>query len=121
MTSDSSRIALDLLDCWRRLDLEDALSRISDDAVFRADCKSEPVVGRDAIRTVWTGYMRAIKKYEYEVRSLLASDRLVFIERNELLGLGAREILLPITAVFEINSAGKVCAWRDYWDTSMAR
>ena len=28
---------------------------------------------------------------------------------------------LPIVGVFEIDGAGKIAAWRDYWDTSMAR
>ncbi len=120
MATDNTQIGLGLLDCWRRLDLEDALSRITDDAVFLADCKSAPVVGHEAIRKVWAGYMQAIKKYEYEVRSALASNDVVIIERLERLGLNGRELDLPIVAVFEINSAGEITAWRDYWDTSMA-
>ena len=120
MTTDSKHIALGLLDCWRRLDLEDALSRIAEDAVFQADCKSAPVVGRNAIRKVWGGYMQVIKKYEFEVRAALATDNLVMIERREVLGLNRKELDLPIVAIFEINQAGQISAWRDYWDTSMA-
>jgi len=121
MTANNKQIALGLLDCWRRLDLEDALSRISDNAQFTADCKSAPVIGRDAIRKVWAGYMQAIKKYEYEVRAAVASDDVVMIERREVLGMSGKELDLAIVAVFEINPAGKITAWRDYWDTSTAK
>jgi hypothetical protein len=61
MANTVKEVALDMLDCWRRLNLEDALSRLADNAVFQPDCKSAPVVGREAIRTVWAGYMQAIK------------------------------------------------------------
>lgn len=121
MTTDTKQIALGLLDCWRRLDLDDAVSRMSDDAKFTPDCKSETIVGREAIRKVWASYMQVIKKYEYEIRSMLASDNLVIIERREVLGMNGKELDLPIVAIFEINSAGQISAWRDYWDTSMAK
>ena len=121
MTTDKINIGLGLLDCWRRLNLEDALSRISDDAQFTPDCKSAPVIGREAIRKVWAGYMQVIKKYEFEVRAAVASDDVVMIERREVLGMNGKELDLAIVAVFEINPAGKITAWRDYWDTSTAK
>jgi limonene-1,2-epoxide hydrolase len=112
-------IALKMFDCWRRRDLEAALGLLSPHAVFQADCKSSPVVGREAIRKVWAGYMQVISRYECEVRTQLASERLVFVERSERLALAGRELLLPIVAVFEFNDKGQISAWRDYWDASM--
>jgi limonene-1,2-epoxide hydrolase len=119
MEDSNSQAAVGLLDCWKRLDLEDALSRISDGAVFRPDCKSDPVVGKEAIRAVWAQYMQAIQSYEYEIKSTAAEGNRVFIERDETLDLGSRELCLPIVAVLEFDQSGKITAWRDYFDTSM--
>jgi limonene-1,2-epoxide hydrolase len=114
------QIAIDFMDCWRRFDLEDAVSRISEDCVFTPDIKAEPVVGRAAIRALWAKYMESMKTYSMEVRSVLASDRLVYLERVErVLGSVNGEMALPIVGVYELDAEGKITAWRDYWDTSM--
>ena len=109
------------MDCWCRLDLEDALSRITDGAVFQPDLKAEAARGRDAIRPLWAAYMAAISGYSMEVRQVLASDKVVFMERLERLSTpDGREMSLPIVGVYELDADGKITAWRDYWDTSMA-
>lgn len=121
MHSGQEQIVLDFIDCWHRLDLEDALSHISPDAVFVPDLKSQPVRGSDAIRELWADYMRRIARYDADILNLAGTGNVVFVERIEHLSMpDGRSMSLPITAVFELDDAGKITAWRDYWDTSMA-
>jgi limonene-1,2-epoxide hydrolase len=122
MTDRNAQIALDFMDCWRRLDLEDAVSRIATDAAFTPDLKTEPVIGHEAIRALWASYMARMKAYSMEVGSVVGSGAVVFLERVErIVAVDGYEMSLPIVGVFEIDAAGKITAWRDYWDTSMAR
>jgi len=119
MSNNTKQAALGLLDCWTRLDLEDALSRITDDAVFKPDCKADTVAGKEAIRVVWSQYMQVIKTYEYDVKAIASEGGTVFVERDERLNMGEKDLFLPIVAVFEVDQNGKITAWRDYFDTSM--
>jgi limonene-1,2-epoxide hydrolase len=121
MHSQQVQIVLDFIDCWHRLDLDDALSRIAPDAVFVPDLKSQAVRGREAIREVWADYLRRIARYDADILNLAGTGNVVFVERIERLSMpDGRSMVLPITAVFELDDAGRITAWRDYWDTSMA-
>ena len=75
-------IVLQMIDAWRRLDLEDAISHLADDAIFLPDPKAEPVRGCEAIRTLWAYYMGLFSSYACEVQNILTSDRLVFVEKS---------------------------------------
>jgi limonene-1,2-epoxide hydrolase len=121
MHTRQEQIVLDFIDCWHRLDLEDAMSRIAPDATFQPDLKSEPASGSAAIRELWADYMRRIATYDAGILNLAGDGNVVFVERIEALSMpDGRSMALPITAVFELDDAGKIAAWRDYWDTSMA-
>ena len=115
------QIVLEMLDAWRHLDLDDAMSRVADDIVFAPDLKSKPVRGRDALRSLWGRYMGLFASYDVEVQTMVTSDRLVCMERIErITRIDGQTMLLPVATVFELNTAGKITAWRDYWDTTMA-
>jgi limonene-1,2-epoxide hydrolase len=121
MAAPDEREVVDFLGCWSRLDLEAALAAITDDAVFQADLKSPPAVGRAAIREVWTRYFGMMRSYRFETRYLLSAGGVVMLERMEWFGaLDGVVLELPIVGVFEVK-AGRIAAWRDYWDTSMMR
>ena len=112
---------LEMFEAWRRLDLDDAMSRVSDDVVFVPDLKAEPVCGREALRTLWGRYMGLFASYVVEVGPMLTSDRMVFVERIErVTRINGRSMTLPVATVLELNDSGKITAWRDYWDTTMA-
>jgi limonene-1,2-epoxide hydrolase len=120
-SQEPGEIVLQMIDAWRRLDLEDAMSHMADDAVFLPDPKAEPVRGRDAIRALWAYYMSLFSSYACELQNILMSDRLVFVERVERIArVDGQTVVLPVASVFELNEAGKIVAWRDYWDPSMA-
>lgn len=120
MPNPLEQIVLDFMDCWRRNDLEDAVSRISDGAVFQPDPKAAEVVGRPAIRILWAEYMSRILSYDLEVRHLHGSGGVVFLERIERLTSARGGMILPIVGVYELNADGKIKVWRDYWDPAMA-
>lgn len=111
---------LDFFRFWEKSDVEGALALVAPDAVFQADPKTKPIGGHDALRTLWSGYMKGMTSYLVDEVHLLGSDRLVFFERVERAALpDGREMTLPIIGVFEFNGDGLITAWRDYWDPSM--
>lgn len=118
---DPGEVVLQMIDAWQRLNLEDALSHMADDAVFLPDPRTELVRGREAVRALWAYYMSLFSTYACEVQNMLMSDRLVFVERVERIArVDGQKVVLPVASVFEFNEFGKIIAWRDYWDPSMA-
>ena len=114
-------VVLRMIDAWRRLDLDEAVSYLADDAVFLPEAKAEPVRGRSAIGKLWAYYMGLFASYACDVHNILMSDRLVFVERTEHVArVDGQKLVLPVAAVFELDESGKIIAWRDYWDPSMA-
>lgn len=121
MAADPTQIVLDFIDCWHRLDLDDAVSRIAPDIVFEPDLKSDKVTGRDAVAELWADYMRRIAQYDADILNTAVAGNVVFVERIERMSTpDGRHMTLPIVAVFELDAAGLIAAWRDYWDTGMA-
>lgn len=109
------------LEGWHRRDLDALVAALAPDAVFQPDPKSTPVVGRAAIGALWAKYLETIESYDATVHAMIGDARRVFVERTERMGLsGGRSMTLPIVGIFELNDAGEISAWRDYWDTAMA-
>ena len=110
-----------MIQAWRRLDLEAAMSLLAEDAVFLPDPGGEPVRGREAIGALWTYYMGLFASYECEVHHILASDRLVLVEKTERIArVDGQHVELPVASAYELDGSGRIIAWRDYWDPSMA-
>ena len=78
-------IVLQMIDAWRQLDLDAAMSLLADDAMFLPDPGGEPVRGREAIGALWTYYMGLFASYACEVHHLLSSDRRSWSKRPSAL------------------------------------
>ena len=118
---DPVQLAQDVFGDWERLDLDTLMTRLSEDAIFVADLKSAPVCGKAAIKALWSHFAALFASYSTEFRNIVAKDGLIFIERIERVARrDGRSMVLPVVTIFEVNAAGKITAWRDYWDTTMA-
>lgn len=118
--SPAQQKVLDFFRFWENSDVEGALALVTPDAVFQADPKTQPISGHDALRALWSGYMKGMTSYIVDAVNMLGSDCIVFYERVERAELpDGRTMTLPIIGVFDFNEAGLITAWRDYWDPSM--
>jgi limonene-1,2-epoxide hydrolase len=120
--SDGLRVVTEMLSLWKRMDVDGALACFAEDAVFVDAPGARPARGKAAIRAVFDGYLRRMKTYDFEVRTSLGSERLVYLERFDVFGLADGSTMrIPLLGVFEIDESAKIAAWRDYWDTAMVR
>ena len=114
MSEAIQKTVLELMDCWRAHDLDGALSRMAEDAVFTSSPKAAALRGREAIRELWARYMQVMPSYALEVINIMSSDRVVFLERVERFRLPDDKPMvlniLPLVGVYEFNPAGKIAA-----------
>jgi limonene-1,2-epoxide hydrolase len=121
MTNASEQAVFDFMDCWHRFDLEDAVSRLADDARFRPDPAADETVGREALRALWGTYMQALSSYDMDVVHIVGRDGVVFLERVEHFSTpDGRRITLPLIGVYELDGDGRITRWQDYWDPKMS-
>lgn len=92
----------------------------TDDAVYH-NIPVAPVVGRQAIADTIASFIRpgppGIERIDFRVINIAAAGPIVMTERVDVFTLPDRSFELPVMGTFEI-SAGKIRAWRDYFDTN---
>jgi limonene-1,2-epoxide hydrolase len=99
---------------WSRLDLDEIVGFLSDDAVYH-NIPLDPVTGRDAIRATITGFIAGVERVEFEIRNAAADGNVVLNERVDRFFTPDRTVELPVMGTFEVAD-GHITAWRDYFD-----
>ena len=99
-----------------RRDIEVMLAFFADDAVYH-NIPIQPVEGKEAIAATLGQFLGPeTTECEFEILAIASSGRTVLTERVDRFVTGGKEIALPVMGVFEISEAGKIQAWRDYFD-----
>lgn len=115
MSTANEQVVIDFFHAFDRLDLEGALSYLTDDCVH----DDKPVGihrGKDEIRTFFAPQMKDLKSFRAELKDTLSVGDLVMNERVDWIELqGGKKAALPVMGAFEIRG-GKIAVWRDYYD-----
>jgi limonene-1,2-epoxide hydrolase len=103
---------------WELRDSDFILEHLSDDAVYHSIPLS-PIIGKAAVGA-WVKAFEGRPGGRLEIHHQVASGEIVMNERTDVIVLNGRTVTLPICAVFEVR-AGRVYAWREYFDSAPAR
>ncbi len=107
------------LGTWERRDTDAIVDALAEDAVYQA-IGLPPIEGRAALRT-WVESRASSPPPRIDVLHQVANDRIVMNERTDHVVLNGRGVTLRICAVFEIDDAGRIRAWREYLDLGPAK
>jgi limonene-1,2-epoxide hydrolase len=86
----------------------------TDDAVYH-NIPVEPAVGHEAILGLLNMFVTPAERVEFRVLNIVANGDTVLTERVDVFQLPNAVIELPVMGTFEVR-AGKIAAWRDYFD-----
>ena len=110
------QIVRDFCDAWSRGDLDAILAGFAEDATYH-NIPMEPLVGLDAIRAGIEGFLKMSPSgVQFEILNQVVSGNIVFNERIDTFENEGKKTAAPVAGVFEIDDAGKITAWRDYFD-----
>jgi limonene-1,2-epoxide hydrolase len=114
--ADATTIVQHFCDAWAEGDLDTLMAFFADDAVYH-NIPVAPVTGKDAIRATIEGFTTGVESVVFETHRIAASGNVVFTERDDIFTFtdGTR-VSLPVAGVFEVDDAGRITAWRDYFD-----
>ena len=108
------------IDAWRAIDPDVTMACLSDDIVY-INQPLEPVVGQHAVRKIVAGITELSHRVHWELRNCFGQGNTVVTERLDCwdfdgTGWGLK---LACIGMFDVNEAGKICGWRDYFDNNM--
>jgi limonene-1,2-epoxide hydrolase len=119
MSAENEKIVADFCKTWSRMNLDEILAFMSDDAVYH-NIPMEPLKGKAAIRKALEGFAGMMSGIEFKIHNTVSAGDLVMNERTDTMVMrDGKRVGIPVAGVFEVRG-GKICAWRDYFDMKMA-
>lgn len=114
--SSPESVVRDFCAAFSRRDIQEILGFFAEDAVYH-NMPIAPVKGRAAIEAVLKQFVGpATTSAEFEVHNLAVSGRVVLTERVDRFSIDGKDVALPVMGSFEVDDAGRIRAWRDYFD-----
>jgi limonene-1,2-epoxide hydrolase len=117
MAENSEKVVSDLFAAWTRLDLDGIMSHFTDDGVWDNVPMNAPAKGKAAIREMTHGFLKDTTRFEAKILKTVHVGNTLMNERVDTLAMkSGKTAVVPVVGVFEFNDAGKIVAWRDYFD-----
>src|SRR5690349_7098681 len=113
--SEKEAIVREFISAWSHGDARKLADFFTEDAVVWNDMRTT-VRGRDAIHEHFKTQLSALTDGDFEITQTAVSGNSVFAERIDRMKVAGTPLELPVAGVFEVNNAGKLTAWRDYFD-----
>jgi limonene-1,2-epoxide hydrolase len=112
---DNVKTVRDFIAAWSRLDPDELAGYFTDDGVYY-NMPSQPVAGRDNVRSFIKGFAGGWASTQWDVLNIVGSGDVVIAERvDRTKTKGGKGVDLPCCGVFEMQN-GKIRVWRDYFD-----
>ena len=115
MSESAETVVRKYLAAWKRSDLDELVSFISDDAVY-TDGPRGVHHGIDAIRAELGPMVKIVPSTSIDIKKLVAEGGTVMVERVDSFKLGGKPFDLEVAAVFDVDDNGRIKRWRDYYD-----
>ena len=111
---DAQSIVEDFIAAWNRNDLETAFGMMADDIIWD-NIPMGPVQGVEGCKALM-GQFPPIEGIEFVTHHILANGNIVMTERTDKFLIGGKWRAIRLMGIFELNDAGKIKHWRDYFD-----
>lgn len=113
--SDNETVVREFIAAWSEGDARKLADFFTEDAVVVNDVQTT-VRGREAIYEHYKAQVSVITDCEFDILAVASIGNTVFTERIDRMKVTGAPIELPVAGVFEVDDAGKLTAWRDYFD-----
>jgi len=116
MAANCEKVVNDLFAAWTRLNLDEVMSYFAEDAVWD-NVPMSPAVGHAAIRAMTHGFMKDATVFTAKILKTAHEGNVVFNSRVDTIVMkNGKKAEIPVAGMFEVDDAGKIKVWRDYFD-----
>lgn len=105
------------IEAWHQKDLEAAMALLAPEIEY-INQPLAPIVGKPGVRTLIKALMDQSHSIEFKLIRLFGAGDHVCTERLDCWDFDGKGVALrlPCVGMFDVNAAGKICGWRDYFD-----
>jgi limonene-1,2-epoxide hydrolase len=117
MAVNCEKVVSDLFAAWGRLNLDEIMSHFDDNGVWDNVPMNNPAKGKPAVRELTQGFLKDTASFEVKIIKTAVQGNLLINERVDTVRMkNGKSAAIPVAGVFELNDAGKITSWRDYFD-----
>lgn len=117
MAVNCEKVVNDLFAAWSRLNLDEIMSHFDENGVWDNVPMNSPAKGKAAVREMTHGFLKDTAGFEVKILKSAHQGNVVFNERVDTIRMkNGKSAAIPVAGVFELNDAGKIICWRDYFD-----
>lgn len=99
-----------------RKDLDAALELLGDEISYE-NMPIQPITGKPGVRATLEAFLGGeVTDVDWQVLRQVESGTTVVNERLDRFRIGDGWLELPVAGVFEVDAAGRITLWRDYFD-----
>jgi limonene-1,2-epoxide hydrolase len=99
---------------WNSGDLDAVYGMMADDIVWH-NIPMEPANGIDGVKALMAQFPPS-EGIEFVTHHIAANGNMVLTERTDKFLIGGTWRAIRVMGTFEIDGAGKIAQWRDYFD-----
>ncbi len=111
----SSVIVTAFIEALERKDIAAAAALMSPSISYE-NVPMQPIVGREAVASALDAFLGAASEVDWVIARQHEVGNVVFNERVDRFRIGDGWLEMPVAGVFEIDDAGLISLWRDYFD-----
>jgi limonene-1,2-epoxide hydrolase len=116
MAVNCEKVVSDLFAAWSRLSIDDIMSYFAEEAVWD-NVPMSPAKGKAAIREMTNGFLKDTATFGVKVLKSVHEGNVVFNSRIDSITMkNGKKADIPVAGMFELDDAGKIKVWRDYFD-----
>lgn len=116
MAANCEKVVNDLFAAWTRLSVDEVMGYFAEDAIWD-NVPMGPAKGKAAIREMTHGFMKDATTFSVKIIKSAHDGNVVFNERVDTIVMKTgKKADIPVAGMFELNEAGKIKVWRDYFD-----
>ena len=116
MTKDREFVVRSFLDSSVEGDVQRSLDHFTADATYRVNAWNAPFRGIEAIRSDFERQRSLWSDFRYEFLEMAIVGSTVLAERIDTVRMAGKDITIHAVGVFEVDDAGKITDWREYYD-----
>jgi limonene-1,2-epoxide hydrolase len=103
---------------WDAALVERLLGRMTPDARYYVYAWERPVTGRAALRDeLMRQASLGFRNLRCEITAIASTGHTVLHERVDSMTIGKTPLSVHVVAVVEVDEAGQIAAWREYYDS----
>lgn len=101
---------------WSRYDLEAIYAFMAEDVEW-TDIPLSTVRGIDQVRAKMEAFP-GVEACGFDTHFIAANGNVVLTERTDWFEMKGKKRTIRVMGTFELNEAGKIARWRDYFDSA---